>query len=132
MQSKYNDKSGEASEGQKLDLHEATEGTPSKLQKLDLDKATEGTPSKQQAPAIQLSSPNGVSDSLPRGGSTSKLSSAPKAGNKKASQVGGNNLTSSLSNMMSQLDTSIRGSPGSSSQHSLVEDDAISFKVYII
>ena len=90
-----------------------------------------GTPSKQhQAPAIQLSSPNDMSGSLPRGGSTPKLSSAPKAGNKKASQVGGNNLTSSLSNMMSQLDTSIRGNASSSSQHSLLDDDAMSYKVY--
>ena len=87
-----------------------------------------GTPSKhQQAPAIQLSSPNGVVAPLPK---AAQLNTGAKHGNKKTSLSSGNNLTSSLSNMMSQLDTSIRGGSGSSSQQSLFDnDDSISCKV---
>ena len=87
-----------------------------------------GTPSKQQStPAIQLSSPNGVIATLPKVG---QLNSGNKLGSKKSSMTSGNNLTSSLSNMMSQLDTSIRGGSGSSSQQSLFDnDDSISYKV---
>ena len=86
-----------------------------------------GTPSKHQpTPAIQLSSPNGVIAALPKAGHFS----TSKPGNKKSSVTSGSNLTSSLSNMMSQLDTSIRGGSGSSSQQSLFDnDDSISCKV---
>jgi len=85
-----------------------------------------GTPSKHQpTPAIQLSSPNGVIAALPKAGHFS----TSKPGNKKSTVTSGSNLTSSLSNMMSQLDTSIRGGSGSSSQQSLFDnDDSISCK----
>ena len=90
-----------------------------------------GTPSKQQpTPAIQLSSPNGVIATFPKVG---QLNTGSKHGNKKTSMGSGNNLTSSLSNMMSQLDTSIRGGSGSSSQQSLFDnDDSISYKVSFV
>ena len=85
-----------------------------------------GTPTKQQQPpAIHFSSPNDVSISGARSG---QLFSSTKLTNKKTSQAGSVNLTSSLTNMMSQLDTSIRGSPSSSQQSLVDNDDSLSCK----
>ena len=102
------------------------DGAPGICSSLPVSSQSFGTPTRHQpTPAIQLSSPT-----TSRGPTSRPPQVTAKIGSKKTSQSGTNNLTSSLSNMMSQLDSSIRGGSGSSSQQSLLDnDDNASLKV---